>query len=262
MTLVLSEISHRGVAMAADSAVTCGSGRVYVGAQKLQAVPQIGAGMSVWGLGSIGEEDTDVWLERFIQTEVKPTMTLWKAAERLADELNSAFGGVAPGRMGIHVCGFDERQGFRGPALYHVHNGHYKVQVDDGKFVRIPDEDPPIREFRAHHDIPPQAWSRERTPQGRRNGDISVFAWTNQYLSRFLDEFQAGTEFRFPYPDSLESRGEYLRFLVNMTIELYRLSNARPRVLRQPATLGDASIGGPVTVLTISGQGIQDFYAK
>lgn len=45
MTLVLTEVSWLGVAMAADSAVTFGSGRVYVGAQKLLPVPNINAGM-------------------------------------------------------------------------------------------------------------------------------------------------------------------------------------------------------------------------
>lgn len=262
MTLVLSEVSHRGVAMAADSAVTFGSGRVYIGAQKLQPVPQINAGMSVWGLGSVNGEDTDVWLQQFIQTQVKPNMVLWDTAQHLADRLNHAFGGTAPDRMGIHVCGFDEHQGVRGPALYHVHNGHYEVGIDKGKFVIVPKEDPPIREFRAHDDIRPQVWPHSRPPEMRRNGDISVFAWMNNYLSRFLGEFQAATQFRFPYPDSLATRGEYLRFWINMTIELYRLSNARPRILPQPATAGDASIGGPVTVLTISKKGIQSFYTK
>lgn len=262
MTLVLSEVSNKGVAMAADSAVTCDSGRVYLGAQKLQAVPQIAAGMSMWGLGSVGKEDTDVWLQRFIQTDVKSSMTLWDTARHLADRLNSEFGSVAPDRMGIHVCGFDQREGLRGPALYHVHNGHYEVGIDQGKFVIIAKECPPIREFRAHDDIPPQVWSGSRTPEGRRNGDICVFAQMNEYLCRFLQEFQVATEFRFPYPDSLSSRGEYLRFWINITINLYRLSNLNPMVIPWPATVGDAGIGGPVTVLTISDQGIQDFYAK
>jgi len=54
MTLVLSEVSYFGVAMAADSAVTFGTGRVYIGAQKLLRVPQIDAGLSVWGRGTGG----------------------------------------------------------------------------------------------------------------------------------------------------------------------------------------------------------------
>lgn len=67
---------------------------------------------------------------------------------------------------------------------------------------------------------------------------------------------------KFPYPSGLETRGEYLRFWINTIKEIYRLSNARTRVLPQPATVGDASIGGPVTVLTISETGIEDFYSK
>lgn len=262
MTLVLSEVSHRGIAMAADSAVTFDNGRVYIGAQKLQPVPQIHGGMSVWGLGRVKGEDTDVWLQNFIGGEVKSNMTLWQTAEHLASQLNNAFGGTAPDRMGVHVCGFDGHQGIRGPALYHVHNGHYEIGIDRGKVVIIPKEQPPIREFRAHDDIRPQSWLPSRQSEMRRNGDISVFAWMNNYLSQFLVQFQATTQFKFPYPDDLATRGEYLRFWINMTIDLYRLSNARRRILPQPATAGDASIGGPVTVLTIADQGIQDFYAR
>ncbi len=148
MTLVLSEVSHRGIAMAADSAVAFPSGRVYVGAQKLQCVPQIAAGMSVWGCGSVGNEDTDVWLQRFIRTDVEPTMTLWQAAERLADQLNCAFRGVGRDRMGVHVRGFDQHEGVRGPALYHVHKGNYGVGINHGHLVIIPTEPPSFPQSR------------------------------------------------------------------------------------------------------------------
>jgi len=47
MTLVLTEVSSFGVAMAADSAVTFDSERVYVGAQKLLPVSQLDAGLSI-----------------------------------------------------------------------------------------------------------------------------------------------------------------------------------------------------------------------
>jgi hypothetical protein len=73
---------------------------------------------------------------------------------------------------------------------------------------------------------------------------------------------QKTTGLSFPYPESLESRGEYLRFWIKTITEIYRLSNARRRVLPQPVTSGDASIGGPVTVLTISKEGITSFYTR
>jgi hypothetical protein len=81
MTLVLTEISKFGIAMAADSAVTCDDplpngrvvNRVLTGVKKLQVIPKIHAGISVWGEGDIEFEDksypTDIWLEYFIENK-------------------------------------------------------------------------------------------------------------------------------------------------------------------------------------------------
>lgn len=66
----------------------------------------------------------------------------------------------------------------------------------------------------------------------------------------------------FPFPGHLSSRGEYLRFWITLTKEIYRLSNFRTRVLPEPVMAGDSHIGGPVMVLTISDAGIESFYCK
>jgi len=174
MTLVLTEVSILGVAMAADSAVTVPpSGRVYIGAQKLLPVYGIDAGLSIWGEGVIGDNPADEWLQDFITSDVVSGVALWDMADRLAEKVNQAFGSVIPRRMGIHVGGFDEKDGIRGPAFYHVHNGHYHVELKHGEIVEVPDEDPPIRKFRAHEDHPPtisvgEEWDYRMT----RNGDF------------------------------------------------------------------------------------------
>lgn len=188
-------------------------------------------------------------------------MSLLDMAQALASSLNQAFGGLAPGRMGVHVAGFDTRDGVRGPALYHVHNGHYHWEFISSSVQMVSDEDPPIREFRAHEDRPPQAYG---TGQAfiERNGDFVLFSALFDRLRPLLGSINAAIGITFPYPDSLETRGEYLRFWLNHVKDIYRLSNARSRAVTQPATGADAHIGGPVTVLTISDAGIQDFYAK
>jgi hypothetical protein len=86
MTLVMTEVSSYGVAMAADSAVTFPNGRVYVGAQKLLPVPQINAGLSLWGRGSVNGEDADTWLQNFIQHDVQSEMSLLNMAETLVEK--------------------------------------------------------------------------------------------------------------------------------------------------------------------------------
>lgn len=137
MTLVLTEVSSFGVAMAADSAVTFPSGRVYVGAQKLLRVPQLNAGLSMWGLGEINSIATDEWIQSFIDGDIQSGIRLWDMANRLAVKLNKEFGNVISERMGIHVGGYDEKNGIRGPAFYHVHNGHYHVEMRNGRLLRF-----------------------------------------------------------------------------------------------------------------------------
>jgi len=75
MTLVLTELSLLGIAMAADSAVTTPSltpnrqrifPRVLIGVTKLFPIHKLQAGVCAWGLGQISAIDTDVWLKNFI----------------------------------------------------------------------------------------------------------------------------------------------------------------------------------------------------
>lgn len=126
----------------------------------------------------------------------------------------------------------------------------------------VPEEDPPIRELRVHEDHPPQIYTGNNFPVPTRNGDFSIFAILYDQLNPILNNIQNLTGFSFPFPPSLAARGENLRFWINIARELYRLSNFRVRVLPQPATAGDAGIGGPISVLTISSEGIQSFYTK
>ena len=92
--------------------------------------------------------------------------------------------------------------------------------------------------------------------------EILIFAFLYEQMNPLFDRIREATGLAFPYPPSLQARGEYLRFWVKTLIEIYRLSNHRRRILPQPATAGDASIGGPVTVLTISESGIKSFYTR
>jgi len=261
VTLVLTQVSKHGIAMAADSAVSDARGRALVGVQKLLPAYQVNGGLSVWGRGTVGDTPADEWLAVFIEREIAAGISLWQAGASLAEKLNDAFGGVIQQRMGVHVGGFEQVGAVRGPAFYHVHNGHYHVGIVAGKFQEIPDEDPPIREFRCHPDHL-MVRSADQLPRLIRNGDFWVFSLLSEQVSRLLDDVKGATGFDFPYPADLATQGEYLRFWISTIKEIYRLSSARVRVLPQPATAGDASIGGPVTVLTISEVGIESFYAR
>ena len=264
MTLVLTEVSRLGVAMAADSAVTFRSAsrppRVYIGAQKLLPAGQIDAGLSVWGKGDVNGVDADIWLANFIKNDVADRMSLWDMATKLAEELNEAFSGVIDERMGIHIGGFDERNGIRGPAFYHVHNQHHKYRFHNRKPVVVEEE--PIREFAAHKDRPPSIYAENDYSGLTRNGDFAIFALLHDEMRGQFRRMEEMTSLVFPYPPSLDARGEHLRFWINTVKEVYRLSNYRRDLLPQPLTVGDAHIGGPVTVLTISESGIERFYSR
>jgi hypothetical protein len=73
MTLILTELSNAGIAMAADSAISMLiNGKIVTKDQrhwtKLLRVPRIKAGISYWGsIGLIHKGRFDEWLEQKIQ---------------------------------------------------------------------------------------------------------------------------------------------------------------------------------------------------
>jgi hypothetical protein len=76
MTLVLTELSNAGIAMAADSAITqlSPSGKITdidkQGWTKILRVPKIGAAISYWGMiGLVTQTQFDIWLQRVIDDE-------------------------------------------------------------------------------------------------------------------------------------------------------------------------------------------------
>lgn len=118
MTLVLTELSPLGISMAAESAVTFEDRRTGIlhvesdAARKLHKVTSLNAGVSCWGIGSIGGTPTDQWIEEFI-AENSGLPDLSSFAEELASHLRSALG-PAPGdraRLGFHIAGFEQYEG-------------------------------------------------------------------------------------------------------------------------------------------------------
>src|SRR5665213_500892 len=87
MTLILTELTPFGIAMAADSAVTFThptTGYSFVqpnAAAKLQSIPSLNAGVSCWGIGAIEDAPTDEWLAAFIlQNAQVPSIGAFAAA--------------------------------------------------------------------------------------------------------------------------------------------------------------------------------------
>jgi hypothetical protein len=245
MTLVLSELSAMGIAMATDSAVTYTdpstghSWAVPSAAAKLHTVPSLNAGVACWGLGTIDGTPTDQWLAAFILAGSFSDLT--NLAEGLATELNKVVGPSADGapRAGFHVAGYlDDGQG-RVPSLFHVHDGPSEAMEARGISVD------PTR-FNANHDIPPSRFRVGRS-QGAaiivRNGDYQLYA---ELFARLEDLFQSLRPLGILVPRNLHllDRIEYLVFQIRTVAEIYRQSNLVP------------GIGGAIPFLAIAEQGI------
>ena len=243
MTLIVSEISKYGIAMAADSAITTTfpenwtlpSGArvpatVRTGAQKLVPIRAINAAISVWGVGTVGTPDdpcaripVDKFLLDFAE-RVRRGDSLEDVGERLAREMNDGMGDSRDAG-GVHLAGYAEHQGRRFPALYHIHRGH-------------PDESPgPLQ---LHRDWPFESGKTFEEALdyiegggfvGLRNGDFGVYALFAKYLHELMERLRKDMDFICPDHDSerfespLQARGRYLKLQVETICEFYRLSN-------------------------------------
>jgi hypothetical protein len=136
MTLILTELSDAGIAMAADSKISLlKNGKLFTKEknwQKLLKVPRIKAAISYWGsVGLIAPHPIrfDEWLQDKIENG--DYADLRSLADYLADEMNNAAKGK-PLRdeqgAGIHVAGFQQwTDGVKRPTFYHIHNVHGHV---------------------------------------------------------------------------------------------------------------------------------------
>jgi len=245
MTLILTELSSFGIAMAADSAVTFTSktGRKYVipnEAKKLQVIPYLNAGISCWGLGSINNLSTDQWLANFINSNTSIN-TLKIFANELAKQLNIHVPQNTSGSngLGFHLAAFENYNGTLTPSFYHIHNVPSTVLPGRGNSVN-----PNI--FNANHDFPPQKF-QQLVRKGKnyitRNGDYQLYANIFKSLENFFKKLQP-IGITIPSSQNLLDRADYLVFQIRTMIEIYRLSNLVP------------GIGGGINYLTINPTGI------
>ena len=239
MTLVITELSKYGIAMVADSAVTevlkLPSGRtiarVLTGVRKLQVIPYLGAGISVWGLGSILLENTqvptDLWLNDFIERH-SGTGSIDEFAKRLTEELRSAVG-MKTDALGFHLAGYVEVNSKRLPTFYHVRNV-------EGDFVSSYS----FHEFVPGHDMPPREFDDEILTT--RNGDYGPYALLVKAVENALPAIKTVKGLTIPH-SSLQGRVAYLAAWVRFVSDLYASSGV-PR-----------TIGGDVAALGITPDG-------
>lgn len=235
MTLVLTELSPLGIAMAADSAVTythTPTGRTWAvsnQAQKLQVIPYLNAGISCWGMGTTGGTPTDQWLAAFIRTHTTIT-TLQDFSSALATQLNTTVGSNSDGkeRLGFHLAGFESLNGILLPSFFHIHDGPSTVLQSRGISVNP-------SQFNANHDMPPQLCQQTFArghPYITRNGDYQLYANLFELLEKFFEQLRMSFGIIVPNSQNIADRAEYLVFQIRTISEIYRLSNLVPGIGR------------------------------
>jgi len=265
MTLVLTELSTVGIAMAADSAITKFSpqGKIIEvdqqGWVKLVRAPSIRAGVSYWGfVGSVTQVQFDMWLKRVIDREDYEDLP--SLAQRLADALNEAAGQepLDEGHdVGIHVAGYHQWQdGISRPFFFHVHNGHGHFVVnekrEDNRLVAVHPKwvSEPRKLFEKHQDFP---WANMSVEENvamlengytTRNGAFFIYAVIWCHMEHALHYINLIPDVSLPRdPADLNSRKGFLHTILGMMIRLYRCSN-QSRI-----------VGGTVTSLGIGQNG-------
>lgn len=244
MTLIITELRNDGIVMVADSAVTFEEtaptgnryGRVRTGVKKLQMIPYLHAGISMWGCGTIEDTNTDIWIEDFIDMNnshgTSRPRTIPEFAERLMNKLNETAKDLNT-PAGFHIAGFTEIKDRQLPTFFHTRNsdglhGDYRLL---GQFV-IGD------------DHPPKLLPDSDPVKITRNGDYGPYAVLIHGYKTISDQinYMMG-DLAVPHP-SIEGRMIFHMAWIRFVSELYR-----------SITLTDPTIAGPFSVLGIPPQG-------
>lgn len=263
MTLVLTELSEAGIAMAADSAITfIRQGRIQeanrANWKKLLRVPRITAAVSYWGMiGAVTTVQFDLWLQRVIGAG--NYTDLHSFADHLVDNLNAACHNRLLSdqhHVGLHVAGYAEwPDGVRRPMFIHVHNGHghmnYRFESDEERqliAVHPSWVQGPRTLFEKHQDFPRGDKTVEENIESlrngyiTRNGDYSIYAliWGRVEEAMFLINKIPGVSIPRS-PTSLRSRKGLLHVAMETIISIYRCSSLSPTIGGTVSSLGVAS---------------------
>lgn len=231
MTLIITELSTAGIAMAADSAIThFHSGKIerISEAKKIYSIPYLNAGISIHGVWEIDRLPANEWVQQFIVANNGHLISLKSFADGLALNLNAHFPANDKGeeRLGFHLAGYEELNGELKPSFYHIHDGVSSVLAGRGIHVDG-------RIFNANHDLTPEIFHEQALLSEQRgydfiyqtrNGDISLYVPAFESLGAF---FQSIARFGIHIPGTrgLAHRLEFLRFQIETMEQIYNLSN-------------------------------------
>jgi len=239
MTLIITEVSPYGIVMVADTALTfhemTPSGRirarVLTGARKLQYIPYLDAGVSMWGTGRIrtisGELMADIWLEDLI-ARYEGIRSLEVFAEVMVDELQRNMGD-SDQPLGFHLAGFIDEGNRKVPSFYHIRNC-------DGGYGNLE-----IHDFVAVHELGPDV-NRMESINLWYDGDLGLFKALIGGIETGLNRIKMISGFEIPHP-SLEGRLRFYASVVRFISDLYHSSNLPREIGKEVDCLGIDSEG-------------------
>lgn len=263
MTLILTELSEAGIAMAADSAITYRDkqGRLTQKAQenwlKLLKVPSVKAAVSYWGSIGVVNERFDHWLQNLIRTRTYHDVST--LADCIASELNQACGDrplSGNNCVGVHVAGHAPwSDGVCRPVFFHVHNGHggfiinKTVEERNGQsyITKLTPkfQAEPRKLFAKHQDFPNLECSLDKNLESlrngyiTRNGDYLKYSIIAEQLSHTFACLNLISGFSIPRDSSnLQSRLGYLLIMLDITISIYSCSTTGKTIGRPVVGLG------------------------
>jgi hypothetical protein len=273
MTLIITELSPFGIAMAADTAVT-GScvnergtldDRAFFGLTKLIPIKKLEAGIAYWGWAKMPPDSIsgvwmDWWLTNYLAKNHNKYNTIGELATRLEQELRKIIPRVSLDDIkngsnnigGIHIAGFEDAEGKKSPCFWHVHNGPSQA---------LPNKklDPFI--VNANYDCPPEKYLSYSggALYSTTNGDIEAFArFSRKHFDEYLKELEKEMGIVVPIP-TLSFRAEFLRVQIRFISELYAIGGIKEGGYIKEMVKG---IGGKVTTLTITENGIKDYSTR
>lgn len=272
MTLIITELSSFGIAMAADTAETVSSvnvrglieDRAFFGLTKLLPIPKLQAGISYWGWAKMPPSSQDGvwmdwWLRVFLAQNINNYDSIGDVARLLEKELRKIVTPVSEtelklmpyGNGGIHVAGFTEEEQKKTPCFWHIHNG-------ESQALPKKELDPHI--VNANSDCPPGKFlqiQKSGASYVTTNGDIEPWArFFRKYLKNYLIELRKEMKIVIPLP-TIDFRAEFWRAQIRFISELYAVGGdvLRNGTLRQKVR----GIGREVTILTITKDGIHNY---
>ncbi len=256
MTLVVSDISHLGIVMVGDSAVTqqCSDlpPQIVSGAVKVQYSEIANVGVAMWGHADVSNQRLDYWMAEFLQNSIKSSDSVEDIGIKIADKLNPIL--IANGKAwkdmvcGFHVTGY--RQGL--PCLFHVHCGHYNE---------------PAHELRLYKDFPDdKGWSEQHFEfmlrygvMHLRNGYHPLFGPLFDRVKDYSNSLRSQFDISFPQR-TLHGRLKFYKLLVRFVAGVLDASGEYQRVNDQLSAIAfsnDGLIINEQLPLQCSEEGIQ-----